>query len=78
MLSWRRPCFFVDVLQAVTNKPFYLLAHTNSKMRLSTSEAKEDSKEVRVLSPSGSLIVYNKIVVNINLGQNKKEPEPQK
>jgi hypothetical protein len=47
-------------------------------MRLSTSEAKEDSKEVRVLSPSGSLIVYNKIVVNINIGQNKKEPEPQK
>jgi hypothetical protein len=46
-------------------------------MRLSTSEAKEDSKEARLLSPSAqaSLVIYNQIVININFGQNKKEPK---
>jgi hypothetical protein len=40
-------------------------------MRLSTSEAKEDSKEAKILSPSAqtSLVIYNQIVININFRQ---------
>jgi len=37
---FKQMCF-----QIVTNKPFYLIARTNSKVHLSTSEAKENSEE---------------------------------
>jgi hypothetical protein len=42
---------------------------------MSTSETKE--KEARLLSPSAqaSLVIYNKIIINVNFGSKKEQKE---